>query len=105
VTELVLDWRIWKAPSSKRRTPSGKAAESYVELSGLKDPGSVRLEEVELLDEKGQSYWLITLSRPIDGDPAHIVQALRNPEGRREYKIFKVLADSGRVVSMKIRQV
>ena len=81
-----------------------KAAESYVELSGLKDPGSVRLEEVELLEAGSQPYWLITLSRPIDND-RYTLGALRNLEGRREYKIFKVLAESGRVVSMKIRQI
>jgi len=49
----------------------------------------IRLEETELSDD---NYWYITLSFPggflNDG---------------RDYKIFKIDADTGRVMSMKVR--
>jgi hypothetical protein len=58
----------------------------------------VRLEEVELSEDT--KYWLITLSFPAPPSPGVITFG-----GRRQYKIFKVDADTGTVLSMKIREL
>jgi hypothetical protein len=59
----------------------------------------VRLEEVEL-SEDGK-YWLITLSFPL---PASLGVVYLGGGGR-QYKLFKIDADTGEVLSMKIRDV
>lgn len=57
----------------------------------------VRLEEVELSED--DKHWLITLS----------FQSIAGPSlgifNKRQYKVFKVDADTGKVVSMKIREL
>jgi hypothetical protein len=58
----------------------------------------VRLEEVEL-SEDGK-HWLITLSFPL---PASL--GVMYLGGARQYKLFKVDANTGEVLSMKIRDV
>ena len=61
---------------------------------------NIRLEEVWLSDD--EKYWYITIGydSPISArDP---LAALRQPE--REYKVFKVRVEDGRVIEMKIRQ-
>jgi hypothetical protein len=68
----------------------------------LTPPGSVRpevlLEEVELSKDGPNDIWLITLSVPGRARPLASL-------GRREYKVFTVRADTGDVVSMKIREL
>ena len=74
-----------------------KAAEYFTALYSDNAPAHVRLEEVELTDD-GQ-YWLITLSYPRSG----LSQIIG--DGPREYKLFKIRADTGEVKSMKIRKI
>ena len=64
----------------------------------LSTSDAIRLEEVELTED--EKYWLITLS----------FQSV-NPTGtiffppRREYKVFRINAETGELQSMKIREV
>jgi len=64
----------------------------------------LRLEEAELSEDK--QYWLITLgfNRLVDktSNPLADLVAIRNYE--RDYKVFKINAQTGEVQSMKIRQ-
>lgn len=72
---------------------AAKTASEY--LTGLYSLASwddVRLEEVELTED--EKYWLITLSY---SDKKLIP--------RREYKVFKIDAETGKVQAMKIRTV
>lgn len=68
------------------------------EEQGLKN---VRLEEVELTEDG--KYWLITLSYPVQAETGIIPTLNLMPV--RQYKIFKINAETGDVVSMKIRKV
>lgn len=84
------------------------AARSY--LSSLQDMigpqiEDLRLEEVELSEDK--TFWLVTLgfSRPTDKDNNPLGDILTLPKPQREYKVFKVDAETGEVQSMKIREV
>jgi hypothetical protein len=65
----------------------------------------LRVEEVEISED--DKFWLITLgfSRPADRVEDPLGEVLDAPRYRREYKIFKVDADTCQVKSMKIRQV
>jgi hypothetical protein len=94
------------------------ANEHLINLLGEDAVSSVRLEEVELA-EKGYltgdepdevrpedsdlwdgSYWLITVSYlPKDLNP------LIPEPMQRQYKVFKIKADSGDFVAMKMRKV
>lgn len=68
---------------------SEKSAEYLNDLRGIPNY-DIQLEEVELSpDEK---YWLVTLSFP-SGYLGNV----------RNYRIFKVNAETGEVLSMKIR--
>jgi hypothetical protein len=58
---------------------------------------NLQLEEVELTDDR--KFWMITLSY-VPPDAMVLVYPLP-----REYKIFKIRAEDGEVVSMKIRQI
>ena len=58
------------------------------------------LEEVELSPD--DRYWLITLGFEPRFSP---LVALSGTRPLREYKLFRVDAESGQVVSMKIRSV
>jgi hypothetical protein len=60
----------------------------------------VLLEEVELSD--GQQYWLITLSYP---RPDASAVSLLTGQSNRAYKIVKLQADTGELVSIKIRSL
>lgn len=71
-------------------------------------PGHIRLEEVELSD--GEEFWLITLSYPdtiIDrgSDPAFETVRVFTGRENRLYKIVKLRADTGEMVSIKIRHL
>jgi hypothetical protein len=68
----------------------GKAKDFALDLLAAR---SVRLEEVELSEEEEGEFWYITLSWVDD------------PVSGRAYKVFKIKADTGDVVSMKIRAV
>lgn len=59
------------------------------------------IEEVEL--DETQHYWLITLSFPVENEPASTLTAALQPKIQRKYKVFKVNAQDGHVESMKIR--
>jgi hypothetical protein len=65
----------------------------------------LRLEEVELSDDK--QYWLITLgySRLVDKtkNKNTLLEGMI-PHYERDYKIFKVNAQTGEVEAMKIRE-
>ena len=67
-------------------------------------PPTVRLEEVEK-DDTGD--WLITVSFCLAPDRANPTRAiLQESQGpKREYKVFKIKAENGDFVSMKIRQL
>lgn len=58
----------------------------------------VRLEEVELSDD--ENYWFITLSY-LPATPISLLHL----QPRREYKVFKIDSQTGRVRSMKIRNL
>ncbi|MGE5655686.1 MAG: hypothetical protein ACM37W_03655 [Actinomycetota bacterium] len=75
-----------------------QAIQDLIRLSS----NDIRLEEVELSDDR--KFWLITIS--FEGKTF----AEEHPMGsryinEREYKIFKVNAQTGEVESMKIREV
>ncbi|HEY0320757.1 MAG TPA: hypothetical protein VGC66_07390 [Pyrinomonadaceae bacterium] len=97
-----------------------RASEDLVNLLGRDAVSNIQLEEVELVKEgdwmTGQTpdeakpeveaeawdetYWLITLSYlPANPNP------LLSPERQRQYKIFKIDANSGELRAMKIRKV
>jgi hypothetical protein len=80
------------------REAAKRASEYFGALYSDNDPAKLRLEEVELTED-GQ-YWLITLSYPRVG----LAQLFGN-DGPREYKLFKIRADTGEVKSMKIRKI
>ena len=64
-------------------------------LVGLNESVTLtELEEVEKTEDGG--YWLITLS--------YLPRGQLPFSEKRKYKIFKVNAESGEVLSMKIRQ-
>jgi len=71
----------------------------------------LRLEEVELSEDK--RFWHITLGYDLPVkvrvgsqlEEMLISQTQRKQEFQREYKLFKVNAETGEVESMKIRKV
>lgn len=83
------------------------AAQKYI--ASLQDmigrPEDVRLEEAELSEDK--QYWLITLgfNRLVDKTSNPLADLVAIPNYERDYKVFKINAQTGEVQSMKIRQV
>jgi hypothetical protein len=77
---------------------TAKAFEYFAELYG-DDSRGLRLEEVELTDD-GRN-WLITLSYQSGSGLALLLK----DDPSREYKVFKINANTGQVQSMKIRKV
>ncbi len=75
------------------------AAEYFADLYSSADPDSLRLEEVELAED--EQYWMITLSFR---ESVEERQWLSN-DTSRQYKVFKIDAETGKVISMKIRQL
>jgi len=61
---------------------------------------NIRLEEVWLSDD--EKYWYITIGYDTPTSARDPLAALRQPE--REYKLFKVRVEDGRVMEMKMRQ-
>lgn len=76
-----------------------KAAEYFVNLYDNQFT-NVLLEEAERKLERTGPYWLITLGYD---RPSSLPQFAR--KGPRAFKIFKVDARTGEIVSMKIREV
>jgi len=64
------------------------------------DAEQVQLEEVELSPDKG--HWLITLS--YEGISGSVASSMLVGKSLR-YKIFKLDAENGEVLSMKIRDI
>ena len=73
-----------------------KAREHLLEF--FPDADEVQLEEVELTPDK--AYWLVTLSYA--GVSNSVASSLLVGKSLR-YKIFKLDAESGDVISMKVR--
>jgi hypothetical protein len=65
--------------------------------------GNVMLEEVERDDK----YWYITLGYDLPPSDNSILAAFQRAGGKapRGFKVFKIDASTGEVVSMKIREV
>ena len=82
----------------KVKEASDKAKEYLI--SFFPDAEKVQLEEVELTDDKG--HWFITLS--YEGVSNSVASSLLVGKSVR-YKIFKLDAESGDVISMKIRDI
>ena len=78
----------------------GAATRFAEELYGPREDLGLTLEEVELSSD--DRHWLITLGLV---DRANPFAALAGGLAQRDYKIFKVDAETGEVVSMKIRSV
>jgi hypothetical protein len=74
------------------RIAAEKASEYFASLYPGNSYSNLRLEEVELTED--EKYWLITLSYM----DQHMIP-------RREYKSFKIDAQTGKVQAMKIRTV
>ena len=62
---------------------------------------AIRLEEVGLTNN--EAFWLITLSFMDDTEPRGLAAIANAPE--RQYKVFEIDAETGKVRSMKIRQL
>jgi len=73
-----------------------KAKEYLQSLDVNTDPRTIQLEEIELFEEEG--CWLITLSY-ISRDNPYLFPP------PKEYKIFEIDYESGKVKSMKIKQL
>ena len=80
-------------------TEATNKAKTYLN-SFFPDAERVQLEEVELTDDK--THWLITLS--YEGVSNSVASSLLVGKSLR-YKIFKLEAESGEVISMKIRDI
>lgn len=76
-----------------------KAAEYFKDLYDNQFT-NVLLEEAERKEERAGHYWLITLGYD---RPSSLPQFAR--KGPRAFKVFKVNARTGEVISMKIREV
>jgi len=67
---------------------------------------NVMLEEVEQSEDG--AYWLVTLGYDIQLRLSRVagnLQGVFGPQVARHYKVFKVNAETGRIVSMKIRSL
>ncbi|MEM8504347.1 MAG: hypothetical protein AAF716_14480 [Cyanobacteria bacterium P01_D01_bin.1] len=65
---------------------------------------NLRLEEVELTED--EKHWLITLGYDVPGKPQTMSQMFGpNSNYLREYKLFRINSDDGKVEAMKIRNV
>lgn len=76
-----------------------KASEYLHDIKGIAS-NQIKIEEIELTEDK--KYWLVTLSYN-EYLRLAIFQSL--PTEKKIYKIFKVDANTGEVLSMKIREL
>ena len=83
----------------------GIAKDSLVSLMGRNSLSDIRLEEVEVETIEPDAdvfvnYWLVTLSYlPKEIDP------LESINNQRIFKTFRLFAETGELVSMKIREL
>ena len=75
---------------------AARAAEYFRQLYGSQF-GNVLIEEVEQRLEGASTYWYITLGYDVD-------LVLFGARPHRAYKIFKINAETGDILSMKIRE-
>lgn len=76
------------------------AAVEFIEsVYGPKSELGLALEEVEPSDD--ERFWLITLGLSPQGTSP--MEMLTSTGGRREHKVIRVDASTGRVISMKVR--
>lgn len=80
-------------------TEATNKAREYL-MAFFPDALKVQLEEVELTSDK--AYWLITLS--YEGVSNSVASSLLVGKSLR-YKLFKLDAESGELISMKIRDI
>ncbi len=88
------------------KTAVGAAAKAAVDFYDGKKITGLELEEVDRTED--DRYWLITLGFNLQSSSAvNNVNALLDPLSARgrKYKIFKIDAEDGAVVSMKIREI
>ncbi|MCS7067218.1 MAG: hypothetical protein RMK51_02180 [Meiothermus sp.] len=79
-----------------------KIATEYIQtLFSEKQIPELRLEEVELSPDN--QFWEVTLSFVVREPTAYL--SLGDAARTREYKIFRINAETGQVQSMKIRKV
>jgi hypothetical protein len=68
---------------------------------------NLMLEEVE--ESEDGSYWLVTLGydipRRVSPLAGNLQDIFRQPQVDRHYKVFKIDANTGRIVSMRIRSI
>ncbi len=76
------------------------AAEYFVDLYPDQEYTHILLEEAE--HDENENVWSITLGYSIP-NPASVL-GVKLPDYRR-YKVFKIDAETGKVISMKIRTV
>jgi hypothetical protein len=84
-----------------------KAAIKFAEETlGPEEAAGARLEEIELSSD--DAFWLITLGLPRRAaleEGRTTWELLASAPAKRDYKVFKVNKKTGKVVSMKIRNV
>lgn len=80
-----------------------RACDYFESLYAQQNISGVLLEEVELTED--ERYWLITLGYNALPEVRKSLHAKLVGASVREYKVFKVMGDTGKVVSMKIRRV
>ncbi|GIW34343.1 hypothetical protein [Meiothermus sp.] len=79
-----------------------KIATEYIQtLFSERQIPELRLEEVELSSDN--QFWEVTLSFVVREPTAYL--SLGDAARTREYKIFRINAETGQVQSMKIRKV
>lgn len=79
------------------------AKEHFVDLLG--NQGNLLLEEVEAVRQNGSRLWKITLSTPTPIDQLGPMTPLFNPKYRKDYRVFTIDAQTGEMLSMKIRSI
>jgi hypothetical protein len=87
-------------PKIDARTAAHAAADYFRDLYA--NVKSFSLEEVELSEDG--DYWLITLSFEV-GPKTTAGFAIRLEPPKTKFKVFKVNAQTGQVVSMRIRKL
>jgi uncharacterized protein (DUF2461 family) len=84
------------------------ARDFFVDSFGQTNPSDVQLEEIEMSDD--ERYWLITIGyehqtyedKLLDRKKRQFGISLRVPQ--RKYRVVKVDAQTGRPISIKIRE-
>jgi hypothetical protein len=82
------------------KAAAATAVTALQELYADEQLKNIRLEEIWLSDD--EKYWYITVGYDSPFSARDPLAALRQPA--REYKLFKVRVEDGRVMEMKVRQ-